>query len=390
MNDTLLIVLKSMKEVKLPQIKFIVSLISSFMCFSGHANYRNLGRYSEVTEKTIWRWSKRVFDFCALNVGLISTLASEELLGVIDASFIEKSGKSTEGLGLFWDGSSSRVRKGLEISSLGLVDIKRHTCFSLGATQTVINGVSRILQAVEQIRMQANNLNKLGVKLLLADGYYAKHDFVKGLTDSGFDVISKFRIDANFRFINTETYKGRGRPKKYAGKVDLNDLSRFEHHSQSDDDTDIYCAELYSMSLKRIIKVVIMKKQAGQKIILFSTDCSIPADKIIKHYKSRFQIEFMFRDAKQHTGLQDCQARSTIQINNHINASFTALNLLKIQDVMKNIATQTTHISILTRKTRTQHAFLIKKVFGILDIKLTDYKFRHVTNLLANSFDIAA
>ncbi|RDH41387.1 hypothetical protein B9G39_28425 [Zooshikella ganghwensis] len=30
---------------------------------------------------------------------------------------------------------------------------------------------------------------------------------------------------------------------------------------------------------------------------------------IIKYYKARFQIEFLFRDAKQYTGFTHCQSR---------------------------------------------------------------------------------
>ena len=47
-------------------------------------------------------------------------------------------------------------------------------------------------------------------------------------------------------------------------------------------------------------------------------------------YRLRFQIEFIFRDAKQFTGLSDCQARDAKKLDFHFNASFTALNLAKL------------------------------------------------------------
>jgi hypothetical protein len=53
---------------------------------------------------------------------------------------------------------------------------------------------------------------------------------------------------------------------------------------------------------------------------------------IFNMYRSRFQIEFIFRDAKQFTGLTDCQARRKDALNFHFNASLTTLNLLKKQD----------------------------------------------------------
>ncbi|WP_372726544.1 hypothetical protein [Nostoc sp. C057] len=38
----------------------------------------------------------------------------------------------------------------------------------------------------------------------------------------------------------------------------------------------------------------------------------------------------MFRDAKQFTGLSDCQARDVKKLDFHFNASFTALNIAKL------------------------------------------------------------
>ena len=46
-------------------------------------------------------------------------------------------------------------------------------------------------------------------------------------------------------------------------------------------------------------------------------------------YKARYQIEFLYRDGKQHTGLADCQARSAAKIHFHLNASLTAVSIAK-------------------------------------------------------------
>lgn len=52
---------------------------------------------------------------------------------------------------------------------------------------------------------------------------------------------------------------------------------------------------------------------------------------IYQDYKLRFQIEFIFRDAKPFTGLEDCQARTAQKLEFHFNAAFTALNLAKLE-----------------------------------------------------------
>jgi hypothetical protein len=54
------------------------------------------------------------------------------------------------------------------------------------------------------------------------------------------------------------------------------------------------------------------------------------AKEIVRFYRSRFQIEFLYRDAKQHCGLTSSQARSENKLNFHFNAALTAVNLAKI------------------------------------------------------------
>ena len=64
-------------------------------------------------------------------------------------------------------------------------------------------------------------------------------------------------------------------------------------------------------------------------ILLFSTDINLSARDILTYYRARFQIEFIFRDARQYTGLVGYQWRN-IDALAHVNASLTALNLAKV------------------------------------------------------------
>jgi len=61
----------------------------------------------------------------------------------------------------------------------------------------------------------------------------------------------------------------------------------------------------------------------------------LAGEKIVQYYRLRFQIEFLYRDAKQFTGLNSCQARSQNKLDFHFNASLTAVNLAK-QDWLSN------------------------------------------------------
>ena len=64
--------------------------------------------------------------------------------------------------------------------------------------------------------------------------------------------------------------------------------------------------------------------------LYFSTDLTLDGMKIFKWYSSRFKIEFIYRDAKQHSSLEDCQARSKNKLDFHFNAALTTVNLAKI------------------------------------------------------------
>lgn len=51
---------------------------------------------------------------------------------------------------------------------------------------------------------------------------------------------------------------------------------------------------------------------------------------ILEIYRTRFQLEFCFRDAKQHTGLTHCQSTNAFELDFHFNASLAAVNLAKM------------------------------------------------------------
>lgn len=81
----------------------------------------------------------------------------------------------------------------------------------------------------------------------------------------------------------------------------------------------------------------------------------------------RFQIEFLFRDARQYIGLGDCQPPKKKALSFHFDASMTALNLLKLQD-QKGAEKREGHvISIQRLKIRKFNQYLIDRVIFLLD-----------------------
>ena len=91
-----------------------------------------------------------------------------------------------------------------------------------------------------------------------------------------------------------------------------------------------YAVKAYSKAMKRNIKAVVHYPEAGGHKIYFSADLDMAAKDIIEYYRTRFQIEFCFRDSKQFTGLNDCQARDLRKLDFAFNASQASVNAAKV------------------------------------------------------------
>jgi Transposase DDE domain len=65
-------------------------------------------------------------------------------------------------------------------------------------------------------------------------------------------------------------------------------------------------------------------------IALFSTDLDLTVEQIVDYYSLHFQIEFNFRDTKQHWGLDDFMAVKPQAVNNAVNISFFIVNFSQV------------------------------------------------------------
>ena len=344
----------------------------------GKVNFTNLSRYSELNEKTYRRQFIEEVDFAKLNATLIQAAAEpgHQQLAVMDCSFIRKSGKATFGLDRFWNGCNSRVERGLEVSLVGVVDVETEMSYALHAQQTFAQsemaGVSRMDQYLGHLTLVRPQLPPT-VQYLAVDGAYAKERFVTGATRLKLAIISKLRCDANLRHLYTGVQKQRGRPRKYDGKVDLTDLSHFTFVETVQPQVDLYTARLWHVSLKREIRVAyLVDRRVPNRVrtcLLFSTDVEQAPKQIIQFYKLRFGIEFLFRDAKQFTGLSDCQARDLLKLDFHFNASFTALNLAKFDAHPQHTGQDPFVFSMASVKRRALNQHLLERFIATLDLE---------------------
>lgn len=356
------------------------------MC--GKTTFTNMSRYSQMSEKTYRRQYSQSFCFMRLNGELIKEAIPKQRtqIGGMDCSFLAKSGKATYGLDWFYNGSASRSEKGLEISVIAVIDVEAGRGYSLSVKQTPAHlGLSHRRsqskdpgkpsisgELIEQIKQMLDQLpNKptsteapelvapeptridhylehlkqtrrylpSGLKYLTLDGFYSKKKFVDGVVALDLQMIGKLRSDADMRYLYTGVQKSRGAKRQYDGKVELTDLSRFTHVRQLEPQQALYTAVVWHVSLKRQIRIacLIDTRKPGKTgvAVLFSTDVELDAEQIVQYYKARFQIEFIFRDAKQFTGLGDAQTCHPDKLDFHFNAALTTLNLAKYEHQLR-------------------------------------------------------
>jgi hypothetical protein len=415
-----------------------LTLFPTILLLCGKVNFTNLSRYSDLSEKTFRRQYSQPFNFMAFNAQLIG--ATPPAVGVriaaMDHSFIPKSGKHTHGLDWFYNGSASRSEKGLEISTLAIVDVQARQAYTLSVQQTPVHGVqnqksdcaqrtqrisqtalervqahlqqlppapiapeisktmidqaqahlqqlppvqpNRLDHAITQLQKSAPHFPK-DLQYLAVDAAFSNQKFVDAVVALNLHLVGKLRHDANLKYLYQGEQKPRGAKRKYDGKVNCQDWSRFTFVEELEPHLKLYTAVVWHVSLKRQIRIVCLidqrKPTKPRYALFFSTDIHLEAQKILASYRARFQIEFIYREAKQFTGLCDGQTRDAKRLDFHFNASLTALNLARFEahsrQAEANESSQTSSFSMTSYKRLAFNDHLLSRFISKLNLDST-------------------
>ena len=286
-----------MNNVNKWQYNFLLEVFQLFVSIKGRLNFLQLGRYGKRQEQHYRNQFDKPFDFLSFNKHLIKEHCGKHLTIAFDPSYVSKSGKSTAGLGYFWSGVAGKTKWGLELSGISAIDIDNHTAFHLEAIQTPNDLQSESLLEHYTNTLVERKQSLLGIsKYVVADAYFSKYGFVSSLSDNGFEIVSRLRDDADLKYkYLKEQPSGKGRPKKYEGKVDFKNLNQTHFKTvEQNSKNKIYQAIVYCKSLKRDINLVIVytnKKGKWTHKLYFCTDLSLSTQLLLKYYKTRFQIE---------------------------------------------------------------------------------------------------
>lgn len=385
-----------MQNINKWQYYFILDVLGLFLSIKGRINFLQLGRYGLRNEQRYRGQFEKRFDFLGFNKELILEHGSGHFTIAFDPSYIGKTGKNTAGVGWYWSGVAGKTKWGLEIGGIAAIDIDNHTAFHLEAIQTPNDrGSQTLLEYYAQTLIDRKEQLLSLSKYVVADAYFSKRPFVSTLCENEFDIVSRLRDDANLQYKYLgEKSTGRGRPRLYDSKVKFDKLN-MKHFSivEKNDENEIYQAVVHSKSLKRLINLVIAYTNRNGKSthkLYFSTDLNLGARTLLEYYQTRFQIEFVYRDGKQFTGLHDCQARSENKLHFHFNTSLTAVNIAKITHWISVPKEDRKAFSMSSVKTLHHNELLLNRFISVFGISPYIYKNKNKIRELITFGAIAA
>ena len=219
------------------------------------------------------------------------------------------------------------------------------------------------------------------LRYVVADGAYGRKTCCLIVREFDLELISKLNRNTGLCLPFQGKYSGRGRPRKYGDKLDYQNLP--EEYLVSDVEEDNMVTKIYQIKgvwtkrMPYLLNVVIIIKidqitQKTSRVLLFSTDLGLEAEKILKFYSLRFQIEFNFRDAKQYFGLADFKNIKQQQVNNAVGLALFMDNISMILMEQAKQEWKEEKVSIQDLKAYFRAQKYLEDILNTLEIPLED------------------
>lgn len=353
-------------------------IAQAMLTMTGRMTMLSLSRWTEKggSYRTIQRFFATKFVWSELLVRFFQAhLFNDEHEYILagDETVVSKSGKQTFGIDRYFSGLQGKVIRGLSFFVVSLVDTTERNSSPLVVRQMMRSeaekrlikerkkkklkkskGVTgrkkgslnkdrnelklspellRINELLKTLRKLLRNVVK--VKCLAMDGHFGHPQAVLMARENDLQLISKLRKDAAIFEKYEGAYGGRGARKKYGARLKY-DLLPNKYFKQSERQGEVITNYYQGVFLHKefggelnvviIVKINLNTKKMGHAI-LFSSDVDLDWEKVVDYYSLRFQIEFNFRDAKQHFGLEDFMNTTKVGVENAANMAFLMVNL---------------------------------------------------------------
>ena len=354
--------------------------------------------------RTIQRFFTKKIPWDSLNWAIAKSLLKQHsgtILIAGDATTVTKSGKKTYGLGRFFSSIYSRAVPGIAFQTLSLLDVENRSSWPMlieqilpkqkqkksiapkvktqkrgrgrpkGSKNKNHRNVALNAEMTQVLAMLQKLLKLTGNTLQLVyfvyDGAFGNNAAVQMTRQVGLHLISKLRNNSALYFAWNGVYSGKGRRPLYGDKVDFCNLPLAHLKSEETKNhirTRIYHLNVMHKKFADSLNVVIINKKNTKtgkvaRVILFSSDLDLEWEKIIDYYRLRFQIEFNFRDAKQHWGLEDFMV---IKEQSVFNAAYLSLWMVNVSQAIMMTSNEESILDLKARHHGIRYAQELLKI----------------------------
>ena len=396
-------------------------VVLALLAMTGRVTMLNISRWTGQggSYRTVQRFFNTVIPWPTICWMFFRTYLLDRESGYIlvgDETVRLKSGNATYGLSRFFSSLCGKAIPGLSFLALSLVSIQKRSSYPMVMEQIVRSNASSnpnisapekrdntetpakpkrgrpkgsrnrnkdevvLSDTLKQLQTMAQTLlsligNWIPLRYFVLDGFFGHNNALQMVKQWGLHLISKLRTDAALYFLPMTPDTGRGRPRIYGDRFNPRQIDA--KYCVSTDTIGNLKTEVYQMKLRHkkftdllnvvcILKTNLTTKQQAH-VLVFSSDLTMDAEKMIDYYALRFQIEFNFRDAKQYWGLQDFINVNKIPVNNAANLSMFMVNVsAKLTDTFR---CPNTKFSVLDLKARYRGAKYLHETLKILPKK---------------------
>jgi putative transposase len=352
-------------------------VIGAMLSIPGRITMLGLSRWTEKggSYRTIQRFYNSIILWKEIQWQIIQknflTKDGEYLLAG-DETVVSKAGKQTYGIDRFFSGIQQRVIRSVAFFAISIIDVEKGRSYPIELKQVIrseeekaarktrkeqndtmpkrkrgrpkgsknkANQVEKRSPELERIQNSLKSVLELigqtiQLKFIALDGHFGNDPCARMVKELGLDLVSKLRTDAALYLPYHGEQLHRGRKRIYGQKLDLSKppvqflkSTQTEAGYQTDIFQGIFLNKNFSFPLNVVVIVKTnLKTLSKAYVVLFSTNLDLDYERLIRYYSLRFQIEFNFRDAKQHWGLEDFMNIKELPVTNAANFSLFMVN----------------------------------------------------------------
>ncbi|WP_394793981.1 transposase [Armatimonas sp.] len=384
MPDILPLLLRLQPVLTKTTCRQLYRIVMAILVMPKHITQRSIARWADKggSYRTIHRFFQTNIDWMQVQwllFLLVLHTTTDTYLLVGDETVLKKAGKHTFGLDRFFSSLAQKPVPAVAFFALALVNVQKRQAYTLSAQQVVRtqqekdeakqkreDRKSKNNKSSEYIKKAgrpkgSKNKNKekitlnpelarillwtqkllalIGKKIalhyLVLDGHFGNHPSYQMTRQLGLHLISKMRHDAQLYLLPTQDQQQASPRLRYGDRLDYDNLplaSRVSCEQEDDYEREVYQMQCRHKDFAEVLNIVVIVKthrvtERRGHVVLFSSDLDLVALTLVEYYSLRFQIEFEFRDAKQHFGLSDFVCVDETSVQNAVGLSFFMGNL---------------------------------------------------------------